>query len=719
MKKVLKVFALLLIAIVPLLVLTACDANGAFNLKVKDVELAQTSFEYDGEEHTIEIRESSLPQNIKVKSYAGDYKATNAGDYVARINLAYTEGEAEIASIELELPWRITKANVNVNLDNIALETNSLEYDGTIQTVSVNEETLPDNIEVVSITGNQGIYAGSYNAIINLRYTGEGAVNYKPISPVVRSFNITQATLVAPTKDDITFNALSYNGEQQEAVVNNACIPEGFTVTSITGNRATYYGTYTATLTLTYTGKGVDPARDALSYTQTVFSNIKPTFTISKGTLVAPTTIEMNALSYNGTIQTATVNEGTLGDWVVDSISGNTQKEVGEYNATLNLTYGGADAQNYESASIEGVSVPFTISKGTLNVNGVSLLNSALIYNKVSQKTYLDTSTLAENLIVANISGDEQTEEGNYTETITLLYIGEDADSYTTNVYTITRSWRIEKTINVATADEFVSAFVKANAGEGLVINITQDLDLSSKNNTLISSDVTVNLNGHTLNAGLNGTYTKFIFQVVNDATLTINGTETGSRIVGRLNVGKATENNGNLVLNGGTYEVVGGQTVIHVNGLCSNCAVQINNATIISPVDNAIQFNGAGTFSITNSTVTGYTAVYVKGGAVTITDSTITSTGMFTAPTLNTDGSNPTGDAIVLDTTRGYQGDIELYLEGETSVESYYAYAIRESIVDNSMLETGTRVISSNGATLVGFSKLAEMEESDRKSVV
>ncbi|MBQ7579092.1 MAG: hypothetical protein IJT25_00975, partial [Clostridia bacterium] len=302
------------------------------------------------------------------------------------------------------------------------------------------------------------------------------------------------------------------------------------------------------------------------------------------------------------------------------------------------------------------------------------------------------------------------------TAIITLLYVGEDADNYTSIVKTISRNYSIIKTIEVESAEEYVLAFATASQGNGVVININADLDLSNKAMVVVSSDTTINLNGHTLNAGLNGDYSRSILQVVNDATLTINGTEEGSKVYGRLNVGNSHNNNGNLVLNGGEYYVYGEQTVIHVNGECKNSNVYILNAEVESEADNGVQFNGAGEFVIENSTVSGYTAIYMKGGVLRINGSTITANGMYKEPTLNTNGSNPTGDAIVLDTTLGYQGNIEIYIENNSKVESYYAYALRESIVDDRMLGTETRVISAQNATLFGFSKIDAIEDEDEQ---
>ena len=221
------------------------------------------------------------------------------------------------------------------------------------------------------------------------------------------------------------------------------------------------------------------------------------------------------------------------------------------------------------------------------------------------------------------------------------------------------------------------------------VVTILENVTIENK--VEITKNITLDLNGKTL-ARDNNVATLF---VIKDATLTINGATAGSTLVGRLNVGDSVYNggvrtdhwDGALVINGGTYSVGDGQTVIHVNGDCLDAAVTINNATLTSPTDNGVQFNGKGTFAINNSTINGATAVYIKAGSLTIDkDSVINATATtWTAPVANHNGSNPTGDAIVMDSITGYQGAISLTVADGAQVMKVAegAATIRETITD------------------------------------
>ena len=180
-------------------------------------------------------------------------------------------------------------------------------------------------------------------------------------------------------------------------------------------------------------------------------------------------------------------------------------------------------------------------------------------------------------------------------------------------------------------------------AQSGATIKLAADVTVGTM--IMLGKTITLDLNGHKIST----TGNDFI-QVIDGATLTVDGTTANSELYGRINVGIATNNNGNVVLSGGTYSCKDEQTVLHINGTCLDSDVTIKNATITSPTDNGIQLNGAGTFLIENSTITGATAVYVKSGVLTIKNCNLTGTMSPANYTYNGNGANATGDAIVVD---------------------------------------------------------------------
>lgn len=84
-----------------------------------------------------------------------------------------------------------------------------------------------------------------------------------------------------------------------------------------------------------------------------------------------------------------------------------------------------------------------------------------------------------------------------------------------------------------------------------------------------------------------------------------------------------------------------------------------------------------ASSMRIIDSTITGYTAVAIKGGTVTIKDTTLHGTGDKQEPKIQGSGFTDTGDAIFVET--GYNTDIILNISGnKTVVKSDHSYALQ-----------------------------------------
>lgn len=191
--------------------------------------------------------------------------------------------------------------------------------------------------------------------------------------------------------------------------------------------------------------------------------------------------------------------------------------------------------------------------------------------------------------------------------------------------------------------DNFLDARNDVRDNGGTII-LLQDLEESLYYG--IAADITIDLNGHRL-ASNDG---NDLFLVYDGGKLTINGTTTGSKFHGRINVGSNAGSDGTLILNGGTYTCASGNTCIHVHGESDASVVTINGASITSPDDNGVQFNGYGTFTVTDATITGGTGIYIKSGVLTITNSTVTGTLTPQNYSYYGNGAYPTGDGIVVD---------------------------------------------------------------------
>lgn len=224
---------------------------------------------------------------------------------------------------------------------------------------------------------------------------------------------------------------------------------------------------------------------------------------------------------------------------------------------------------------------------------------------------------------------------------------GQNGNTYTCTKcgYTYTAASNVTTPVATVNGQAYASladAIAAAEAAGGGTVVLTKDTSINNQQE--VKKSITIKLNGKKLTISSGNR-----IHVIDDATLTIDGTVSGSTVQGRFNIGKAENKNGNVVLNGGSYCVETG-TVLHINGTCTNSNVTIKNATITSPTDNGIQLNGGGTFLIENSQITGATAVYIKSGELTIKNSTLTGTKSSVDYTYNGNGANATGDAMVVD---------------------------------------------------------------------
>ena len=232
-------------------------------------------------------------------------------------------------------------------------------------------------------------------------------------------------------------------------------------------------------------------------------------------------------------------------------------------------------------------------------------------------------------------------------------------------------------------------------ADSGATVTLLKDTAVSAM--IMLEKSLTLNLNGHKLNN--EGNINSWV-QVIDNAKLTINGTVEGSAAYGRMNLGIATNNNGSLEINGGIYAVGDDQTVLHINGTCMSSDVTINGATINATNDNGIQLNGKGTFSITNSMITGGTGIYIKAGTLTLENTKVTGTLSPVNYSYNGNGANATGDAVVIDACNYPGGNPTIAIKSGEFTGSKAAIGYYQHSGSDSTAAPGTAAISITGGT-------------------
>ena len=172
-----------------------------------------------------------------------------------------------------------------------------------------------------------------------------------------------------------------------------------------------------------------------------------------------------------------------------------------------------------------------------------------------------------------------------------------------------------------------------------------------------LASDVTVDLNGHTLTNTAASSSSNYCFGLLRtNQKLTITDSSEGK-------TGKVVANN--CIFVNGSGNELNIEAAIEVTG---DCAIATNGSTTTSGTINikegakltsdniCMYLPGKADVSITAGTISGTTGIYQKSGTLNITGGTIIGTGAAADYTYNGNGANSTGDAVVIDNC-GYPG--------------------------------------------------------------
>ena len=281
------------------------------------------AFNYDGNE-----KEVKLNTNLTtiVITYQNN-KATNAGTYTAQATIAPANTNYEVSGTVATCEWVINKAKVEVSeLDWDYSE--PFTYDGTEKEVKLVGTVA--NVEI-SVSGNKATNAGSYTAVATLTTTSE---NYEIVGTVADlAWEIEKAELDVTGLEWKYEAAFTYDGTEKEVTLEGSV--SGVEV-SVSGNKATNAGTYTAVATLSY---------DEDNYTlKGQVSNLE--WTINKAQInisglewnySGPFTYDENVKK----VELVNVPEG-----VTVVYTNNEKSEVGVYTATANISL--VDEANYE-----------------------------------------------------------------------------------------------------------------------------------------------------------------------------------------------------------------------------------------------------------------------------------------------------------------------------------------------------------------------------------
>lgn len=228
-------------------------------------------------------------------------------------------------------------------------------------------------------------------------------------------------------------------------------------------------------------------------------------------------------------------------------------------------------------------------------------------------------------------------------------------------------------------------------------------------------ADRYLNLNGYTLTQTSSAYVRKGALTIEGEGTINYTGSDVAFWVIGSNN---ATAENYS-VLNIGekvTYNALNGYGICSDQyssskssyGVVVNIAGTVNsryfaiyvNGNVQALTGNVPVYNVAKTAKLTSvpsiamyaagyaiwnieGELSGDTPIYVKAGTVNLNGAKVTATGAKVAPVPNGNGANNTGDAIILDSKKGYAGTIVLNVTGETELVSENGYALHEALTD------------------------------------
>lgn len=344
-------------------------AEYEWEIKKAEYDLSQTSwneqtrFVYDGENHTVELRD--LPEEVGV-TYIGN-EAVNAGLYKARASFINPDSHNYVTPDDMLLNWEISKKEVDMTSASWNYEI-PFTYDGEDKVIELTG--LPEEISV-SYEGNTASDAGIYNAQAHLIYDEE---NMHAEDPLDCQWKINRKRVDVSAVRWSYKNAFTYDGSEHSVYLEN--IPEGIRA-EYSGNTAVDTGKYVASATLI-------PA-DTVNFEVPKISGC--TWAVNKAEAPVASAIwtDSSGFVYDGTEKTVVI-ESDLGGAVNASYSSNTAVNAGRYFAKASFT--AVDDKNYAAPSDVGYA--WTIEKAAHDMSHVRWdYSGAFTYDGKNKKVRL------------------------------------------------------------------------------------------------------------------------------------------------------------------------------------------------------------------------------------------------------------------------------------------------------------------------------------------
>ena len=293
-------------------------------------EAETVQFTYDGTEKTLEI---TAGEHYTVSGN----NATDAGNYTATVKLTDTVNYmwSDGSTADVEITWSIEKADVDMS----GVTFNDVTATYTGQAITAVVDNLPQLLTVSYSYDGSNVEPGVVTATATFAFVNEAdSQNYNLPQQMTATVTINKVAVAKPATPQTT--TFTYDGTEKALEIEAG---EHYTVS---GNKATNAGDYTATVELT------DKVHCEWSGGTTEDVTISWEIAKASVTKPEPTTVQF---TYDGTEKTVIAASEHY------TVSGNTATNAGSYTATVTLT----DTANYtwSDGSTADVEITWSIAK--------------------------------------------------------------------------------------------------------------------------------------------------------------------------------------------------------------------------------------------------------------------------------------------------------------------------------------------------------------------
>ncbi|MCI2068552.1 MAG: hypothetical protein LKJ88_03140, partial [Bacilli bacterium] len=343
----------------------SATSSSATNYDMSKVSFNDSSFTYDGEEHSIFVS-GDLPSGVSV-SYQGNQKV-NAGEY--KVTAKFT-GTAENYTPISDLTANMTIAKASIG--GISFVGKSFVYDGQPHSLAIGG-TLPEGV-TVSYAYNGMTEAGTYSVVASFTDT---TGNYNKLPDLTATMTISKADY---DMSKVTFDSASYiyDGTEKRIEIKGT-LPIGVSV-SYKDNVLTDVGKLTAVASFSHSNKNYNDIPDKTA-----------TLTVSKSSL-SGISFSGSTVTYDGNPHSLSIT-GTLPSGVTVSYTNNGQTDAGSYDVVAHFS---DSTRNYTLPA--DMTAKLVINQASYDASGLSFNDASYTYDG-TEKTLVVSGTLPEGVTV-------------------------------------------------------------------------------------------------------------------------------------------------------------------------------------------------------------------------------------------------------------------------------------------------------------------------------